>query len=462
VKSFLRTVGASLLCVCLLTFSLWRYDAFPDMSGVTAWLKSVKAQADNLIQATEDILGGGEDGGAAQTPSRPVESGGEYTGHTPTEEVEADLLTVICEAYDNHDDEVDLSAFGLTATELKTVISGVRYSYPEYFYVDNAYSFSSNEQTQLVTTLCPSYLVEADVAAEQTSAYRAKIKEIAAGVSADASDFEKVLYLHDHFVQNYCYDYTYTIRDAYRFFEEGTGVCQAYMLAFIAVAEEIGIRSVPVTSTAMNHAWNLVEVDGEWYHLDITWDDSTSYPSFVSYAYFLQSDNGIYHYDVARTDDPAEIHHDWTCAEQAESSLYDAALWRSARTPMAVVADRYFCVIPAAEGTGGVLYGGATPLELSRVMEIDGVWRYQKTNKYYPGCYVGIVAVGGELIYNTDKTLRAYDPQTGKDRILTIPSLVTTEEIYGILLSADGATVTMVAADLPTGEDYRLLSYRLS
>ncbi len=39
------------------------------------------------------------------------------------------------------------------------------------------------------------------------------------------------------------------------------------------------------------HAWNLVQVDDEWYHLDTTWNDPLpDRPNEVGYDYFLVSD----------------------------------------------------------------------------------------------------------------------------------------------------------------------------
>lgn len=453
-KSFLRALCATMLCVCLLTFALWRYEALPDLSGITSWLQNVKDKATDLIEGVTD----GQNGSA---PERPVESGNEYTGYTPTEELPTDLLTVICEAYDNHVTEVDLSAFELTADELKTVISGVRYSCPEYFYVDNGYSYSSDTTTQLVTLYCPAYLVDQQTAAQQTEGYNAFVNGIAAGVPADSTDFEKVLYVHDYFVRNFEYDYDYEIRDAYTFFETGEGVCQAYMLAFIAVANELGIRSVPVTSNAMNHAWNMVEIDGEWYHLDITWDDSGSYPSFTSYAYFLQSDSGIYNYDTARTDDPQRIHHEWVCSEQATDERYDGVIWREARSPMAVVNGGYYCVISKDEQAGGYLYGGDDPLQMERLIGLDGTWRHQGTSSYYPGCYSGLIQNGNEVIYNTDKTIRAYNVVTKKDRLVGIPSLDRSASIYGFTqIDPITGELTYLVAGTPSGE-YAMLVYML-
>lgn len=39
------------------------------------------------------------------------------------------------------------------------------------------------------------------------------------------------------------------------------------------------------------HAWNIVQIDGEWYHVDTTWDDPIpNREGYVRYEYFLKSD----------------------------------------------------------------------------------------------------------------------------------------------------------------------------
>ena len=38
--------------------------------------------------------------------------------------------------------------------------------------------------------------------------------------------------------------------------------------------------------------WNMVEVDGNWYHIDLTWDDPMYMP-IHTYNYFLISDDKI-------------------------------------------------------------------------------------------------------------------------------------------------------------------------
>lgn len=49
-------------------------------------------------------------------------------------------------------------------------------------------------------------------------------------------------------------------------------VCQGFAGAFYRLCLESGIDSRIVSSDAMNHAWNIVELEGSYYHLDATWD----------------------------------------------------------------------------------------------------------------------------------------------------------------------------------------------
>ena len=71
--------------------------------------------------------------------------------------------------------------------------------------------------------------------------------------------------------------------------ENGTGVCQAYSLLNQKLLEAMGINSQYVVGTAINegeHAWNMVECDSNWYHVDTTWDDCTE-----TYDYYMVDSN---------------------------------------------------------------------------------------------------------------------------------------------------------------------------
>ena len=57
-----------------------------------------------------------------------------------------------------------------------------------------------------------------------------------------------------------------------------------------------GIDCKMITGTAggENHAWNLVKLDDQWYHTDVTWDDpSPDVPGRVLYTYFNVEETAI-------------------------------------------------------------------------------------------------------------------------------------------------------------------------
>ena len=92
----------------------------------------------------------------------------------------------------------------------------------------------------------------------------------AAGVTGE---WEIALWLHDWLIHNADYDYTYTYYTPDGVLLKGTGVCDSYTRAYNLLLAEFGIECKRLESPEMNHAWNLVKIDGEWCHIDCTWDD---------------------------------------------------------------------------------------------------------------------------------------------------------------------------------------------
>lgn len=120
------------------------------------------------------------------------------------------------------------------------------------------------------------------------------------------SDVEKVRIINEWIVKKTTYSENTKASPhaAYTILAEGKGVCQAYALLAYLMLKEAGVEARYVTGDAGEpHAWNLVKVDGQWYHLDPTWSDPTfssssvaSYPGiseYISYDYFLVSDQVI-------------------------------------------------------------------------------------------------------------------------------------------------------------------------
>lgn len=126
-------------------------------------------------------------------------------------------------------------------------------------------------------------------------------------ISPDMDDVEKVKAVHDYIVINTKYDL-----EGYEgkhdlppssFTEEGVlikgkAVCQGYAEAFQLFMELLNIKSKIVSGsdkiTGIGHAWNMVSLYDEWYHIDVTWDDPVpDQENRVKYNYFLLRDEDM-------------------------------------------------------------------------------------------------------------------------------------------------------------------------
>ncbi len=86
-------------------------------------------------------------------------------------------------------------------------------------------------------------------------------------------EWEIALWLHDWLIYNANYDYTYTYYYPDGVLLKGTGVCDSYTQAYNLLLNEFNIECKRLSSEGMDHAWNLVKIDGQWCHVDVTWDD---------------------------------------------------------------------------------------------------------------------------------------------------------------------------------------------
>lgn len=110
----------------------------------------------------------------------------------------------------------------------------------------------------------------------------------------NASDYEKVKKIHDYVINRASYDTKLKKSSAYDLLIDQTAVCEGYTLAAYRLFTDAGLECRVITGSGdgESHAWNIVKVDGQWYNIDLTWDDpisSTGKP-ILSYDYFLKSD----------------------------------------------------------------------------------------------------------------------------------------------------------------------------
>ena len=116
----------------------------------------------------------------------------------------------------------------------------------------------------------------------------------------------RVLVLHDHLVRTVTYDVSAPRRhSASGALLDGRAVCDGYAAAFCLLAEAAGIPCLTVTGEkdGIPHAWNLVNPDGTWYHMDCAADDADA--GAPLHRFFLLADGAMQGYVWNRTAVPA-------------------------------------------------------------------------------------------------------------------------------------------------------------
>ena len=134
------------------------------------------------------------------------------------------------------------------------------------------------------------------------SAIDVKVDEIInTKIYSSYTDIEKIRIIHDYIINNSRYDLqrsennvlAYESDNAYGPLIQGYGICGGYSDAMQLFLEKFGIKSYKVASDT--HVWNVVYLDGFWYHLDLTWDDpiTADGTQILDDDYFMISTNQL-------------------------------------------------------------------------------------------------------------------------------------------------------------------------
>jgi len=99
-------------------------------------------------------------------------------------------------------------------------------------------------------------------------------------LTKDMTITDKIKSFHDYIINNTKYDTlkskdindpTYKSNTAYGVLFEGYGICSGYADVTSIFLYKLGIPNYKISND--NHIWNLVKIDKNWLHLDLTWDD---------------------------------------------------------------------------------------------------------------------------------------------------------------------------------------------
>lgn len=184
----------------------------------------------------------------------------------------------------SHLEEKALSGEGLEAglddTDIDYIFQCVLNDHPELFYIDG-YSYTKYTEGDSITDIAFSgtYNVDLETAMEKQRLIEEGAAAILAGISENASEYDRVKYVYDTLILETDYDLeAEDNQNIYSVFVNHASVCQGYAKAAQYLLNRLGVNCTLVLGTVYTgegHAWNLVEIDGAYYYMDATWGDAS-------------------------------------------------------------------------------------------------------------------------------------------------------------------------------------------
>ncbi|MBE6614651.1 MAG: hypothetical protein E7631_05020 [Ruminococcaceae bacterium] len=342
------------------------------------------------------------------------------------------IYEAIYQALEAQQTYLDVSRFRIQDYDIMKIFTDVMQNSPEFFYADQKLSYRYN-QNGIVTSLSFTYHMSRTKRAECVAFYEQEISYIVNEVEQmQMTEPETALYVHDYLISSYAYDETETIFDVYSFLKERKGVCQAYALCYMAVMRELDIPCFMVVSEEMNHSWNLVQIDGEWYHVDLVYDDPRpDRPGQVLHTHFLLSDDAI------MADYGQGSHWGWSSRIPCGSHAYEGKYWQNSDTRMLYMNDTWYYI----DDTTKMLYRSYFNGHGKRVLYsfVDS-WYVNPEDAYgedrdnaarWKGMFTGLATYNGYLFFNSPETIWRLNPATReKEELLQLDERKL--NIYGI------------------------------
>lgn len=196
------------------------------------------------------------------------------------------------------------------AQEVSVAIAAFINDHPEVFYIESQYSTYTlsgfnGDIGYIKLNYTESTLEDVN---SKIEIIKQKIQEYITGTE-NLSDYEKELYIHDKLAQSVTYSDLEDLPRAYHTAEgpflENIGVCDGFTKTLQILYDQLGIDSIIVLGVLDDnpHAWNLVNIEDDWYHVDLTSSRSiVEETGIITHAYFNLSDERMQ--KIATFDNP--------------------------------------------------------------------------------------------------------------------------------------------------------------
>ena len=344
----------------------------------------------------------------------------------PSERTRAEgLEETLRTAWSEFKGSVNVSSFRIPTRNVLQSYFDVLNNSEEFFYVFGGLSYSSSGN--YVTEIRPVYLYGKTEAAAMRAELDAAVEAALKCIEDGMSDIDKALALHDHIAVNCSYDVSLERKNnanIYGALVEGQAVCSGYAQAYSYLLKKQGIRSHYVASTPNDHAWNLITIDGQDYHVDVTWDDAVGLlPNEILHSFFLLDDEAV------RALDDHDVWDDESLS--GKSNRFNAYFWKNAARGMIPWHSGHAY---AFDDNGNLMECDTATGSTRTVHAVPDRWR-SPGGGYYTRKYCQIVKFNGMLLFNGPDSIYRWEPSSGK--AIRMDSDISTDDgyAYGLYLN---------------------------
>lgn len=195
-------------------------------------------------------------------------------------------------------DEFQIPA--IDGSELYDVFFQLRLDHPEIFWATSfKYKFFKGSPNYI---FIPEYIFEKNKIREHQKALKARVDKLARPAK-NFSDIEKEKYVHDFICENVRYD---KLKKAYSHeiigpLGQGVGVCEGIAKSVKILCDALNLWCIiaicgnnPEKGIKYRHTWNIIRLDGKYYHLDATFDNTLGAGAQIRYDYFNLCDKSVF------------------------------------------------------------------------------------------------------------------------------------------------------------------------
>ena len=205
---------------------------------------------------------------------------------------------------------VDITAY---YNGVERAVEALYADFPEFFWINGGWRCQSRDDflghSVKVELTCYDYWTYTTNKQSYIDKVFKAANELTAKAAAQPTTYDKIKYVHDYLVSNVAYNHAALERikngnvpasdqqshTLYGALINKTPVCDGYSKTFQLIMNNLGIECEYYEGetdgdfyNGVNHAWNYLKLDGQYYWMDVTWDDpdSADYPKAIDYSYF--------------------------------------------------------------------------------------------------------------------------------------------------------------------------------